>query len=196
MVNKVKININTIKRFCIIHEMAFTTMEWFYHKEKKSCRESFVTLLEFEISNPLRIMNVLNENLRWYSHLISAGGEFDFSLVRLPAHDCELGQLCFLKTQESSLGNWGMVEDDLVLGQNMPRHQFLPVSRATTIPENCQFSLSLVISIIFTDWWRLMPLSRSSAHPSSPTCHHSGNYLHCKLFVELMMEIWKSSVST
>ena len=52
MVNKVKININTIKRFCIIHEMAFTTMEWFYHKEKKSCRESFVTLLEFKISNP------------------------------------------------------------------------------------------------------------------------------------------------
>ena len=34
--------------------------------------------------------------LLFYSHLISAGGEFDFSLVRLPAHDCELGQLCFL----------------------------------------------------------------------------------------------------
>ena len=30
------------------------------------------------------------------SHLISAGGEFDFSLVRLPAHDRELGQLRFL----------------------------------------------------------------------------------------------------
>ena len=30
-------------------------------------------------------------------HLISAGGEFDFSLVRLPAHNRELGQLCFLK---------------------------------------------------------------------------------------------------
>ena len=86
-------------------------------------------------------------------------------------------------------GNWEW-------GKNTPRHQFLPVSRATTIPENCQFSLSLVIRIIFTDWWRLMPLSRSCAHPSSPSCHHSGNYLHCKLFVELMMEIWKSSVST
>ena len=37
--------------------------------------------------------------LLFYSHLISAGGEFDFSLVRLPAHDCELGQLCFLKKE-------------------------------------------------------------------------------------------------
>ena len=30
-------------------------------------------------------------------HLISAGGEFDFPLVGLPAHDRELGQLSFLQ---------------------------------------------------------------------------------------------------
>ena len=122
------------------------------------------------------------------SHLISAGGEFDFSLVRLPAHDCELGQLRFLQ-KECLL--FLETENIRILygGRKLLRHQFLPVSRATTIPENCQFSLSLVIRIIFTDWWRLMRLSRSCAHPSSPSCHHSGNYLHCKLFVELMMEI-------
>ena len=36
-------------------------------------------------------------------HLISAGGEFDFPLVGLPAHDRELGQLSFLQQQHG----WG-----------------------------------------------------------------------------------------
>jgi hypothetical protein len=30
-------------------------------------------------------------------YLVSAGGEFDFSLIRFPAHDCKLWKLCVLK---------------------------------------------------------------------------------------------------
>ena len=42
-------------------------------------------------------------------HLISAGGEFDFPLIGLPAHDRELGQLSFLQhnTGEGSVHNQG-----------------------------------------------------------------------------------------
>ncbi len=38
-------------------------------------------------------------------YLVSAGGEFDFSLIRFPAHDCKLWKLCVLKYEIFLLRN-------------------------------------------------------------------------------------------